>query len=343
MHPYLASILGTLERTIHAGENCPNLQLFKRSKDGSDQMQLFEEFFSSLARHSPTGKLERIGVFSKDRASGSLATDWTRFLDAHMGVELIDISSAMAALFIQKDQDEQELIRQAARSSSALLQGYVTDQILSVIDADKRTVTHANLSEKIENTIAALSDKRSKFKVPSGVEPEHIEMCYPPIIQSGGNYSLKPSAVSDDKPLHPGAIICSLGLRYRSYCSNVGRTFLIDPVPQQEADYKFLEETYEYLLSEIRTGLPLASIYSLGLDFVKARRPDLEKAWLPTIGWSTGLEFREPDYIIGGKSTAQSQHICDGMALVLMVGFANLPLQIQKQDPRANLYVCFSF
>ncbi|KAM0682615.1 FACT complex subunit spt16 [Mitosporidium daphniae] len=332
------SILETLERSKSPGTSGPQLNFFKRSKDGSDQMQLFEEFLSSLKKHSPTGRLEKIGIFSKDHASGSLAADWKKFMAAHADLELIDVSSAVGALLVQKDSDEQELIHQAAKSSSSLLQGYVTDQILSVIDADKRAVTHSDLSEKIENAVAALSEKRAKFKVPSGVEPEHIEMCYPPIIQSGGNYSLKPSAVSDGEPLHPGAIVCSLGLRYRSYCSNVGRTFLIDPIPQQETDYKFLEETYDYLLSQIHTGLPLASIYTLGHDFVNTKRPDLEKSWLSTIGWSTGLEFREPDYIIGAKSTAKPHAVCDGMTLILMVGFANIHLQPKKQDPRANLY-----
>jgi len=55
-------------------------------------------------------------------------------------------------------------------------------------------------------------------------------MCYPAIIQSGGNYSLKFSAVSDkNTTLHFGVIICSLGARYKSYCSNIVRTLLVNP------------------------------------------------------------------------------------------------------------------
>lgn len=55
------------------------------------------------------------------------------------------------------------------------------------------------------------------------------DWCYSPIIQSGGNYDLKSSAQTDDQRLKAGVILCSLGIRYKSYCSNVGRTFLIDP------------------------------------------------------------------------------------------------------------------
>ena len=56
-----------------------------------------------------------------------------------------------------------------------------------------------------------------------------VESCYTPIIQSGGVYDLKPSAVSNDDQLHFGTIICSLGARYRHYCSNVARTYFVDP------------------------------------------------------------------------------------------------------------------
>ena len=89
-------------------------------------------------------------------------------------------------------------------------------------------------------------------------------MCYPAIIQSGGNYSLKFSAVryvelvffiflspysfalihiffklfSDDKPLHFGAIVCLLGARYKSYCSNIGRTLLVNPTDKMQVDYR---------------------------------------------------------------------------------------------------------
>lgn len=329
------SILETLEKYP---ERHAELAFFKRSKDGSDQAQLFEEFYSTLAKHSSSGKLSKIGVFSKDRSNGPLSSDWKKFMETR-GMILVDISSAIASILAEKDDEEQEMVKAAAKSSSNLLQEFVTDQILSVIDADKKSVSHSALSDKIESVIGALIDgKKPKFKIPSTVQPEHLEMCYPPIIQSGGSYSLKPSAVSDDKPLHPGAIVCSLGLRYRSYCSNVARTFLIDPTSQQETDYKFLIETFGYIISMLQPGVSFGSVYNSSLEYIKKKRPDLERSWISSIGWSTGLEFRESDYIIGGKC---SKEICPGMVLVLMIGFANIQLNPIKEDPRSNMYLFY--
>lgn len=55
------------------------------------------------------------------------------------------------------------------------------------------------------------------------------EWVYSPIIQSGGKYDLRVSAVSDEGNLKPGVILASLGLRYKSYCSAMARTFIINP------------------------------------------------------------------------------------------------------------------
>jgi nucleosome binding factor SPN SPT16 subunit len=57
------------------------------------------------------------------------------------------------------------------------------------------------------------------------------EWTLPPIIQSGGKYDLKLSAQSNGDSLKPGVILCTLGMRYKNYCSSMGRTFMIDPHP----------------------------------------------------------------------------------------------------------------
>lgn len=40
---------------------------------------------------------------------------------------------------------------------------------------------------------------------------------------------MKPSAQSNEHNLHGGTVIASFGVRYKSYCSNIGRTILINP------------------------------------------------------------------------------------------------------------------
>ena len=61
------------------------------------------------------------------------------------------------------------------------------------------------------------------------VDLSRADFCYSPIIQSGGVYDFKSSAESDNRVLHDGTILCSFGVRYKSYCSNIGRTILFNP------------------------------------------------------------------------------------------------------------------
>ena len=100
-------------------------------------------------------------------------------------------------------------------------------KILSIVDEEKK-ITHAKLSEDFENAITNQL-KKLKTKLPPTLNSDFVDICYPPIVQSGGVYSLKPSALSNDDNLNAGIVLCSIGARYKSYCSNVSRTFLFDP------------------------------------------------------------------------------------------------------------------
>jgi nucleosome binding factor SPN SPT16 subunit len=129
-------------------------------------------------------------------------------------------------------------------------------------------VKHAKLAEGAE---AALADK----KFISGVDSSLLDLCYPPIIQSGGNYSLKFTVVSDKNYLHFGAIVCSLGVRYKSYCSNIVRTLLVNPSEDVQANYNFLVNLEEELCKKMVAGTKISQVYDTGVALVKKEKPNL--------------------------------------------------------------------
>jgi len=51
---------------------------------------------------------------------------------------------------------------------------------------------------------------------------------------SGGKYDLRPSAQSNDDLLSFDTIILQLGVRYKNYCTNVGRTYFINATENQK-------------------------------------------------------------------------------------------------------------
>lgn len=73
-----------------------------------------------------------------------------------------------------------------------------------------------------------------------------------------GGY-LRPESVyfvpsSSDQNLHFGTIICSMGLRYKSYCSNIVRTLMVDPSDKVKDMYEFLLEAEEEILKKLQHG-----------------------------------------------------------------------------------------
>ncbi len=54
--------------------------------------------------------------------------------------------------------------------------------------------------------------------------------------------------------MHDGTIICSLGIRYRSYCSNVIRTLIVNARPQQSTYYEYLHNLMDWTISHIKPG-----------------------------------------------------------------------------------------
>lgn len=70
-----------------------------------------------------------------------------------------------------------------------------------------------------------LDPSKIKVDLPEG----DAASCYSPIVQSGGTYDLRVSAASTEAKLSDDIIIVSLGARYKNYCSNISRSFLVDP------------------------------------------------------------------------------------------------------------------
>lgn len=88
----------------------------------------------------------------------------------------------------------------------------------------------------------------------------------------------------------PGVILCSLGIRYKSYCSNVGRTFMVDPDAAQEKNYLFLVDLQKFVLGELKDGVICKDVYAKITERIESERPDLVPYFVKTAGF--GVRFR---------------------------------------------------
>lgn len=60
--------------------------------------------------------------------------------------------------------------------------------------------------------------------------------------------------ISDKNHMHFGAITCAMGIRYKSYCSNLVRTLMVDPPQDMQDNYNFLLQVEEELLKQLKHG-----------------------------------------------------------------------------------------
>jgi nucleosome binding factor SPN SPT16 subunit len=304
---------GTLLEVLNekVSEKQVPVEILIRAKDGSNQDELFSQLIS-IIKQSRDGK--KYGIPIKDSYSGPLYEGFNEKLKGELAP--VDISRGLAHVFVTKDEEEIKNVKTASKISTVVMKDYLVDEILSIIDEEKE-IKHSDLAQKVEDFIF---NENRKIKFPSDVDEEFIDICYSPIIQSK-NYNLKPSAISTDDILDFGIIMCSLGTRYHSYCSNIGRTFLIDPSSEQEANYEFLLELQRYILSTIRDGVLLKDVYQKGVDYVKNKRPDLVDKLVKNFGFSMGIEFKESDFTINQKNYNE---LSSNMVLNLSVGFQDI-------------------
>jgi nucleosome binding factor SPN SPT16 subunit len=104
---------------------------------------------------------------------------------------------------------------------------------------------------------------------------------------------------------HKGVFLVAVGIRYKGYCSNAGRTFIVDPskvglpiaytlifsrsVQEQEAIYNLLVSLQAHLLKVIKDGVTAREAYQQALAYVKDKNPDIEQRFVKNIGFGVPM------------------------------------------------------
>lgn len=304
--------------------NLGKLDVWTRTKDQAHNKQLFTDLLAVLQTATADGG--KVGSIAKDVFKGKFIDEWKEVSgDANLPVEdaAVFLSSAVAV----KDADEYAATALAAKASVVMMDSFAND-MMEIVDNETKT-TNVDISDKLDKKIdsnkwftkSALGKKL--LQANKDFDPELVDWCYSPIVQSGGEYDLKPSALSSEKRfVGDGVILSSLGLRYKNYCSNIGRTFLIDPTPAIEANYDILLDLQTHIAqSLLKDGAVAKDVYAGALDYLKTKNPDLVDKFTKNAGWLTGLEFRDSTLVLNAKN---ERKLANGQIVSLTIGFNNL-------------------
>ncbi|XP_072955171.1 FACT complex subunit SPT16-like [Typha angustifolia] len=290
-----------------------------KSDDGS---ALMEEIIH-LVRAQTESDSPVVGYIAKEVPEGKLLETWFEKL-AESALEIGDVTNGLSDLFAVKDVTELTCVKKAAFLSSCVMKNFVVPKLEKIIDEEKR-ISHSELMDDAEKAILVPTKVKVKLKA------EDVGLCYPPILQSGGKFDLRPCALSNDDDLYYGptsVIICAIGSRYKSYCSNIARTFLIDATPAQIKAYDVLLKAHDSAIAALKPGRNVSEAYQAAVAVVENESPELLPNLTTSAGAGIGLEFCESWLALNANN---DRTIKTGMVFNVSLGFQNLRAETNNE------------
>ena len=297
-----------------------------KNDDGATQMDTILRAIEAQGKSNGNDDTPVIGYIAREAPEGNLLEKWTEKLKSS-SMQLSDITNGLADLFAMKETGEITNVKKAAYLTASAMKQFVVPKLEKVIDEEKK-VTHSSLMDETEKAI--MEPARIKVKL----KADNVDICYPPVFQSGGNFDIRHSATSNYDYLYYDSsrvIICSLGSGYNSYCANVARTFLIDSNATQSKAYQVLLKAHEAAIGALKPGNKASTVYQAAYAVVKKEAPEFISNLTKSAGTGIGLEFRESGMSLNEKN---ERVLKAGMVLNVSLGFQNM--QTKSSDVKSK-------
>lgn len=318
-----------LEQAVKMFEQLPvKLELWQRkSKDVEYNEKLFKDIIELI---KVAGK--KVGMPKNDTYQGKFIAQWNPLWEEAVKsaeLEIVDITLGLSTVWEVKDDKEKTLLKVSSKASDKFM-NLLSEEMVSAVDEELK-ISNAKLSDKIENMI---DDSKFLKKLASELSPfcpkgeqfdiNLLDWAYSPIIQSGSKFDLKVSARSNNDQLHGnGCILASCGIRYKNYCSNVTRTFLIDPSEEMASNYEFLLTLQnEIIANYLKVGKTPKEVYDAVVNYVNTNKPELSSGLTKNVGSLIGLEFRDSQFVLNAKNDYRK--IAAGDCFNISLGINNL-------------------
>ncbi|CAL5028226.1 unnamed protein product [Urochloa decumbens] len=318
-----ANLIGTIKKAANEAVGA-DIVLHVKAKNG-DGSDLMDDIVQAVRNQSKSGN-PIVGHIAKEAPEGKLLETWADKLSGS-SIQLTDVTNGFSELFAVKDSTEITCVKKAAYLTTSVLRNFVVPRLEKVIDEEKK-VSHSSLMDDTEKVI--LDPLKVKVKLKS----DNVDICYPPVFQSGGKFDLKPGASSNDDYLYydsASVIICALGSKYSSYCSNVARTYLIDAIPTQSKAYETLLKAHEAAIEALKPGNQMSAVYQAAVKVIERDAPELLPYLTKSAGTGIGLEFRESGLNMNAKN---DRRIKQGMVFNISLGLHNVQAETTSEKTK---------
>ncbi|KAL7235426.1 hypothetical protein ACSBR1_018840 [Camellia fascicularis] len=262
-----ASLLEVVKKTAKEVVDAEVVMHVKAKND--DGTALMDSIFCAVRAQSKLDDHDTpvVGSIAREIPEGNLLETWPEKLK-NANFHFSDITNGFSDLFAVKDSAEITNVKKAAYLTSSVMKHFVIPMLEKVIDEEKK-VSHSSLMDDTERSFLNLQK------------------------------------LSNDENLYydsTSVIICAIGSRYNSYCSNVARTFLIDANALHSKAYEVLLKAHDAAISALKPGNKAGAAYEAALSVVEKDAPELVANLTKSTGTGIGLEFRESGLSLNGKN-----------------------------------------
>ena len=261
----------------------------------------------------------------KETPVGPFAAAWKATVDKS-GVQVVSASTGINLAVAVKSDEEIQNVKKASYLSYKAIKAF-SKRMWKVIDDDKGTFKHSALAKDVDDD---LDDPANRMGV-SNADTDLVEPCYTPLVQSGSEckVSINQSGEMENEDLSFDLITCQLGARYDSYCSNIARTYFVNPPKCIERAYILLLEVQLACLEAFKPGEPLMNVYQAAKLHIETHGKDLLEYFTPNCGSGIGLMIRDASHVLSHKN---KRIINAGMAFNLCIGFEAVPVILADKD-----------
>lgn len=307
-------ILEQLKETV-------NIRTITRLKDRSNQSIILEEIKKISSKP--------IGILAEER--GEDVRDWEESLDTK------DITEEIEKMVVRKDRKQQELMKLAG-TAAVEVAGVLESKIRHIIKTDDRVI-HEELSEQIESALEV-----EMKRLPNELDQSYIELCFKPIIQSGGRYRKEKDDkdgfinIYSDQLLYFDIISYYLWVAYKGHCSYVGRTLLVSPNRKSTDILRYTIEIMKYIIRNSTVDKKYSAIKKESMDrFHESVDPiykeELDKKIRIEIGRSIGIRPEE------GPREIEEEAVRNNSSFVVSVGFYDVDGMIEDEDRLGTVHL----
>lgn len=218
-------------------------------------------------------------------------------------------------IFTDKSSAVEEKLKEVDVKESNLLEKmrrFKTNKELSRIKKACRVSTNAMRAFKKN-----MNPRETEWKLASVIDQ---------VIRSSGCYNafktlvhskvLEPHRILGNNKIGRGLVIVDLGAKYKGYCSDMSRTFCLDPTKKEKKLYEDVLDIYKKLLKEIKPGIKFSVISKLGEKIVEEKGYSVPDNYLHRAGHSLGINIHESP----GFSVDDDREIKSGMVFTLEPG-----------------------